>query len=629
MRINMKRFNKIFLVICLISSFFLGNVSFSKDIENTQEINTKTDLPKSSVKEDYRFPLDDKPQVLSIFDYNENSVSNQIRETTVEKTDTVEYDEAFVSRDLELSSETVDFYPETSQYVAKGNAILLIPQENMQMKANEIIIDQRSYEIIGIGNVKIVKDGADYYGDYIRINTKKESSFFKNPILYFAEITINSDSATMYANETIAKEGSAIIEKNANMVLSTSQFGSVLADRFFDPNKQFDSTKNNYKIIAKKILVKRAEDRTDITLKSAKIYRGKHLVGYSPSFTFATDKDVNYIETSFPEFGNRSRIGTYVAPSLVMGLPNASTLKAGPLMSLNTDMDFGIGAFARLNTPKSQSNFMYSSATGNFLVDASYKFTDNLRLNFVGNDYIDTGWMGGQMPNYGVELVHEKFATIEQANLWLRNRVSAGLFDDNRDYGSNTLTTARYKWQVEGYNSKPLLNWEKYLMLGYAYQHDLTLYQTGERAGVLRAGPRIYSDLGRLLWEVTYFAAGQYEESPFIFDRYRYGKNNVRFRGQYYINKYLSIAYYASANLSGRDYEDNWLTENQFIASVGTEDLKLRIGFDTVRNSSVVGFDMLLGSNKALVEFDEMKVVDFDARAKEKSDKKEKKKTKL
>jgi len=239
--------------------------------------------------------------------------------------------------------------------------------------------------------------------------------------------------------------------------------------------------------------------------------------------------------------------------------------------------------------------------------------------------------MGGQMPKWGTELVYNKTSKIPQANLRWRNRLSMGLFDENKDYRKRSdLTTLRYKWQAEATNLKPLLNWEKYLMLGYAYQHDFSLYQTGERTGVVRGGPRIYSDLGRMFLELTYFAAGQYERSPFYFDRYRYGKSNLRFRGQYYINKYMSIGYYASANLDGKDYRDEWLTENQFVASVGTEDLKVRVGFDAVRHSTTVGLDMLLGSSKAVVEFDEMKIVDYDKKSTKKGKKKLKKqKTKL
>lgn len=607
----MKKINILFL------GLILSLLVFSK---NALSYSIFEDEPMTEMQEDeqYEFPLDNQPT--NIFNKNENSLLNEIKESTVE------YTEENATAKMGLTSETVDFYPETSQYVAKGNARVIVPEERLQMDANEIIIDQRNHELIGIGNVKIVKSGQEYFGDYIRINTKKESSFFSNPILFYSEITIDAKSAVVHANETIAKEGVAAIEKNANMLISTTRFGQMIPGKLFDKDKVFEEGKHDYKIVAKKLIVKREDQTNKITIKNATIYRGKHKIAYSPNFTLATDKDVNYLETTVPEIGSEKRIGRYVAPAWVFGLPNASTLKAGPLLAYKHS-DVGLGAFARLNTPKSKTEFMYSSVTDNMLIDTKYDLADNWRINFTHNEHIDTGWMGGQLPNYGVELVHNKVVNVPQANLRWRNRFSVGLFDENEDYKRRyDLTTVRYMWQAEASNRKPLLNWEKYLMLGYAYQHAFSLYQTGERTGVVRFGPRIYSDLGRLYLELTYFASGQYNQSPFIFDRYRYGKNNVRFRGQYYINKYLSVGYYASANIDGRDYNDDWLTENQFVASVGTEDLKLRFGYDTIRQSSVVGLDMLLGSNKALVEFDEMKVVDFDKSSKNKDKKKDKKK---
>ena len=489
-------------------------------------------------------------------------------------------------------------------------------------KGNEIVLDQKNYEIIGIGNVRILKDGAEYFGDYIRINTKKESSFFTQPILYYTEITVEADTATMHTDETLAKEGSALIEKKKNIILSTCQIGEVIPERFFNPKREFDSDSNKYKVVAKKIEAKRVDDRTDITIKDAKIYRGGKYITHTPIFTISADKDVNYIETMVPEIGTKPRIGTYIAPSIVLGLPNASALKAGPLLGINGS-DFGVGAFARLSTPKSKTNLFYASTTGNFVINSKYNFTDDFSLNFVGNDYIDNGWMGGQLPNYGVELAYDKRSYIPQANTTIRNRLAAGLYDDNKDYGSDSLTTVRYTWQVDAQNARPLLNWEKYIMLGYSYQHAFNLYQTGDTNGVIRIGPRIYTDLGRLTAEATYFMGGEYGESPFWFDRYRYGKNNVRLKGQYYVNKFLSLGYHASINIGDRDYEDNWLTENQFIVAVGPEDLKLKLGFDTVRNTTVVGFDMLLGSNKTVVEFDEMKIKDLDTHVSKKKNKKQ------
>ncbi|MCQ2957785.1 MAG: hypothetical protein MJ180_02660 [Candidatus Gastranaerophilales bacterium] len=619
----MKKIN-ILLILTLIFSFLQVQPASAKwfnffnknKTESQVEQQVKTDDLKienqdlKTESEEYKFPLDNNA---GPFDISKETIDSIQPENVLEAQVTKEHEtpDKF-GKDIQLMSDTVDFYTETRQYVAKGDAKLLIPKEKMEMYANEIVLDHKNYEIIGVGNVRILKDGMEYFGDYIRINTKKESSFFTEPILYYTDITIDANSATMYADETIAKDGTALIKKNKSTIVSTSNFGQIFPERFFNIEKEFDTDKDKYKVVAKKIEVKRIDDRTDILLRNATIYRGKHKVGYSPVFTVSADKDVNYIETIVPEMGNKPRIGTYIAPAIVLGLPNASALKVGPLLAMNGS-DFGVGAFARLSTPKSKTELAYASSTGNFLANMSYRFTDNVSLNFVGNEYLDNAWMGGQLPNYGLELAYDRRnIRIKEANLVLRNKLSAGFFDDNRDYGSDLHKTIRYQWLVDGFNEKPLLAWEKYLMLGYSYQHAFSLYQTGQTTGVVRAGPRIYTDLGRLSAELTYFIGGQYGESPFVFDRYRYGRNNIRLRAQYYVNKYLSIAYHGSANIGDKDYEGEWLTENQLLVAVGTEDLKVRIGFDTVRNSTLVGLDMLLGSNKTLLEFDEMKIKDSD-----------------
>jgi len=592
---------------------------------NTQE-------KDKSKKETYVFPLDEQTGPLDVSIFGDNN-DKKLLETTINEPSI--YDDEKYTKDLDLSSDTVDFYTETDQYVAKGNARLLVKNENIQLNANEIIIDHRNYEIIAIGNVRILRDGLEYFGDYIRINTKKESSFFNNPIMYYGEITINAKSATMHANETIAKNGTALIKRKAGILISTTRMAGLNAKRFFKFNKgQGLTEQNSYKIVAKNIVAKRGEDRTDVTIKHAKIYRGKYLVGYSPLFTYSSDRSVNYVETIAPEMGNKRKIGTYFAPGAVFALPNASTLKLGPMIALDTHTDdVGLGAFARLSTPNSKSIFMYSAAKDNALVNAQYDLGNNLRFNLVVNDYVSNGWLGGQIPNYGAQLVYNKTNILNQANVRVRNHLSAGIYQDDERFKrrTNEKTTARYTWQMDMYNLKPLLSWEKYLMLGYAYQHAFNIYQTGDTMGVLRAGPRIYTDLGRFAADLTYFMGGQYGESPFMFDRYRYGQNNLRFRMQYYVNKFLSLGYHVSANIGDRDYNGEWLTENQFVVAVGLEDLKVRVGFDPVRKNTSIGFDMFLGSNKARLEFDEMKVVDFDSDMKAPKNKKKikKKKNKL
>jgi len=615
---------------------FAKKEKIEMDLDSSESLDTvNSDVSESKDKnktDNYTFPLDKQVGPYDVKKFTEEQADNDLKQAHIEKKRSPMYDDEKYSRDLELSSETVDFYTETSQYVAKGKARLVVKDEKLELNANEIIVDQRTYEIIGIGNVRILKDGMEYFGDYIRINTKKESSFFDNPILYYGEITVNAKTATMYASETIAKDGTAMMKKKNSMIISTSEMIGLRAAHFFKFDRELVSSKNNYRIVAKQIVATRGEDRTDVIVKHAKIYRGKYFVGYSPVFTYSSDKDVNYVETIIPEMGSKAKIGTYFAPALVFALPNASTLKAGPLFGVDSHMKFGVGGFARLRTPKSLSELMYSSATNKFVINVDYKLTENLSLKFAANDYLQNGWMGGQMPNYGAEISHDKNFSIPQANVTGTNRLAFGLYQDDEEYDRSThkLTTLRYNWQTALYNDKPLLNWQRYLMLGYAYQHNFSLYQTGQTLGVMRAGPRLYTDLGRFSADLTYFVGGSYGDSPFMFDRYRYGKNNITLRMQYYICKYLSIGYYGSANINDKDYyTGDWLTENQIVAAVGTEDLKVRVGYDATRRSTTVGFDMLLGSKKTRMEFDEMKIKDFDSDMRvSKKDKKDRNKAK-
>ncbi|MCR4881119.1 MAG: hypothetical protein K6A44_04110 [bacterium] len=620
----MKKFN---IYICIFSLILLADLLFAdsaqawswgKKVKPLQQ-----EEQKNQQDDSYIFPLDEQPENLDVI--NDSKLpQDKMQEAGIEKVEVVDEDDSF-GKNMDLMSDTVDYYAETGQYVAKGNAMLIIPEEKLQLSANEIIVDHRNYEIIGIGNVRILRNDAEYFGDYIRLNSKKESSFFKNPIIYYNELNISAKSATMYTGDVHAEDGDVVVDtKGKANIVTTSRFGALSVPRLFDPEKEFDTEDNNIRVVAKKVHVKRLENGTDdITLEHATLYRGRLKVGYSPVFRITADKDVNYIETILPEIGSHRKIGPYISPDLVFALPNAATLKAGPLFSVKSKK-VGIGAFARLQTPKSKSEFMYSSASKDWVVDARYDITDNLKLRLAKNDWLDNGWMGGNMPDYGAEIVYQKGTKIQQANAYVKNFLSAGIYKDRKNHRSGNLTTGRYKWQMSVRNRKPLLAWEKYLMLGYAYDHDFTLYNTGDRYGIARIGPRLYSDLGRLYLDVAYFVNGRYGDTPYRFDRFRYGRDNIRFKGQFYLNKYISLGYRVMYNVHDKDYRGKRITENQIVAAVGTDDIKLRFGYDTVRSSSVVGLDMLLGANKTYLEFDEMKVTNIDP----KSQRKEKKKRK-
>lgn len=101
-----------------------------------------------------------------------------------------------------------------------------------------------------------------------------------------------------------------------------------------------------------------------------------------------------------------------------------------------------------------------------------------------------------------------------------------------------------------------------------------------------------------------------YGKTPLTIDRYDYGKSNFTYNALYRINKYLSLGYIASLNLSKDSWDKKMLQENQVYCWVGPDDLKFKFGYDTKRNATTFDFNMLLGSDRSSFQFDKLKVVE-------------------
>ncbi|MFA6990068.1 MAG: hypothetical protein WC197_08375, partial [Candidatus Gastranaerophilaceae bacterium] len=207
----------------------------------------------------------------------------------------------------------------------------------------------------------------------------------------------------------------------------------------------------------------------------------------------------------------------------------------------------------------------------------------------------------------GADLVYQKTSDLKDLGLLYNNRLSAGYA---QDYESR-WGTGRYKWQGGLVNKAPLWHYKDYATLRTESQYDVTLYGNGVTTGVFKIGPRIDSEIGPFNFYTIYFVGGVHGESPMAFDKYVYGKSTLIFRGEYYVNKYLSVAYLTYLNMA-KDYDNRLLAENQIFASVGPEDVKLKLGFDTIRKRSIVGVDMLVGTDRTAFEFDKLNVINPD-----------------
>lgn len=506
---------------------------------------------------------------------------------------------------VDLNSEKLEFFPESHQFIATGNAEILIKEQGSRLKAEKIIFNQQEQTILAIGNVRIFKENMKVTGDYTKIDLTKESALVNQPIANIDIIKVKAKEANVYTNEIEALKGTASMNKRFDMVLSTTQFGGLDTGKIFQRARSKERTnKSNYRIVTKEMVVKGEKDRNIIQMKKANVYVGKIKIAYVPVLEVSTDKNMSQIETQLPEIGSRRNIGTYLGPGLVFYLPYGATLKAAPTF-VSASEGKGFGGIGRFTTSKNKTEFGYGSPKKKFIMNGEHRFSDTLKLIYGSRDYVDDGIMGRRMPNYGIDLVYDKNSYIEDLDLMYRNRMSAGYA---QDYESG-WGTGRYKVQGNMLNRSPIFAIDKIFQFRLQGQYDITVYGNGDTTGVVKAGPRIDSEIGPFSMYATYFQGGVHGVSPMKYDRYSYGKSNVVFNSTYHVNRFLDLSYLCYLNLTKDNWDKKLLAENQIAASIGPDDIKLRLGFDTIRKRSVFGVDMLVGSDRAGIEFDKLRVV--------------------
>jgi len=140
-------------------------------------------------------------------------------------------------------------------------------------------------------------------------------------------------------------------------------------------------------------------------------------------------------------------------------------------------------------------------------------------------------------------------------------------------------------------------------------QGSAAIYGTGDTQFVGRIGPALHTQYKYWMQDLGYFQSTYDDNSPLPrFDRYRYGKSNVYLREALRVNKYLTVAYATSLNLSDDAPNNKQFQENAFIIAVGPDDFKISFGYDFMREQTYFTLSMALDTKGSSVEYDKMEV---------------------
>ena len=388
-----------------------------------------------------------------------------------------------------------------------------------------------------------------------------------------------------------------------------------------DEEKSFIINKkdSSIKIAASKIDVRAGKDHDIFEAKDTEFYfNGKHRFTL-PSITAYTNKDREYFEANYPEFGSLSKIGAFVGPGVVVPTPFGSTLKLIPL--INYKSKFGFGGAAKFKSAFNDTFLMYGSATDTFVLQGRQELDENLFLQYGSNAYMDNWFLGGRMPKYIAELVYDKKTTIQNflakdRDLKFRHRASIAYSKDgtwnmhSEHIKSTGKDTSRYRYMAE--ISQNILKYRnvkerKVAELNFVMQGSAAVYGTGDTQFIGRVGPNIHTQYKNWMQDLTYFVSGYSDHNPMpVSEMYRYGHSLINIVEAFRLCKYLSFGWRGTVNLSDDAPNGRLFQENGFYFSLGPDDLKFNLGYDFLRKRTFFSVGIALDTKNTTVDVDKM-----------------------
>ena len=510
--------------------------------------------------------------------------------------------------DVLVDSETIEYFPERHEFEAVGNAKVTFPEENSTLLADRIIFNHDTNFIKGYGNVVLIKEGQRVNGDYIQVDLNEDNAMMTHPVLNHVAIKIRAKNVQVSDAKTEAMDGIVTFNDKVTYKFTSRPimgFDNPMMEDAIPQNFYFkEKYDNKWKLKAKTITIDSYKDRDIATLKNADMYIKDTKLASAGKIKLYTDKEQGYIETNMLELGSMRNFGAYISPGIVLQTPNASTLKIGPAVTYKSE--FGVGALGRFLTDKNRTEFGWSSSKDKFVVEGDQEITDNLHLEYGINTYMSNYFLGGRMPEYGVQLVHHKAYDIEDLGVNFNNRFVGGLY---RDWGDTSFSTTKFAWQTSSAKSlfKYTNNESKFALdFGINVQTHAAVYGTGDTMGLVRGGPYLRTQYKAWQQYVAYFQGGQAGDTPFYFDQNFYGRSNVMLGESLRISKYLTLMYAATIVLSNDTPDDRMLQENRVYFAIGPDDLKFLIGYDIYRQNAAMGISMNVGAENSEVEFNRL-----------------------
>ncbi|MBQ6515611.1 hypothetical protein IJI31_00365 [bacterium] len=559
----------------------------------------------------------------------ENIANEELTDGEVITEDNVKNDIPEEQQNIILSCDDMYYSHANAVMQARGNVVIEFQEQGAKLYADELNFYNNDNIIIATGNVKVVKDNQEIFGDYIKVDLNTENILVDKPYTKFFKVTIAAKQSCLVGNDLIQDEGT--IEITDDLPINIYPQGKLryLRDLMVkEENKVYLTKKienDTLKIKVGKITLDSKKDNNILYLKDAEFFlKGKKILKV-PHIRFCTNKNGDYIEGNYPEIGSMQDVGTYVGPGWAFDLPKGATLKVAPTFVVKDKV--GFGGLAKFKNGTNETELYYGTSQHLWVLRGKQRLDDNLYFQYGANHYLDDWFLGRNKAKYGFDLVYGR--AYESDNFLYKNlkakvttRTDLGIFQDARHdkYYSKLkgreIGTFRARTMLEGiFDVYDYTNPENLITanLKVVAQGSAAIYGTGDTQFIGRLGPRVRTQYKRWMQDVGYFQSVYSDHTPMpVFDKYRYGNSNIYAHEYIRICKYLTLALIGAYNLSDDYYGKNRFSECGVYASIGPDDLRLDVGYDFIREHAYVNIQTLMNAKGAKVSYDKLVIKNID-----------------
>lgn len=401
----------------------------------------------------------------------------------------------------------------------------------------------------------------------------------------------------------------------------------------------YSETGSKFKIKVKEIDITKLkkEGFDEIVFKGVTPKIGNFPVGYFPKAEVGFEEKNNYIAYLGPEFGYDLDNGGYFAgPGFDMQAFNG-WLKLVPFLT------YGQG---RRTAESANNPDLVSAQPGiggelsylsrNTLLRAGYNTTLNAprlfaeqrlfgrrqtRARFAMNRVVNNGFYGSERPHWIGEIRDNRRWSFWDRRLILDTYSSAGIAEDEffptgqsvffaRPTSQKPITTFRGQFQANLRTGRPIIQIKDYLAVGALARLRASYYGTGDHLLVAQAGPYANLTLGPFFTNATYLTGTTSGESPFVFDSFIAGRNNLRLTNSLDITKYFTFGIQHNMNLSRDNARNDLVIGRQVFFTAGPEAMKFSFGYDVIQKRSFFGFTINPEGGNLIMNFDKINYFD-------------------